>query len=74
MFISAVAWRRGFKIFHIDQYIKPNTSTDLGLIRDAVNPMTKQAKQVAKILAKILKNKDLNSKVAGLKQKNEHRR
>lgn len=28
----------------IDQYIELKTTTDLGLIKDAVNPMTRQAK------------------------------
>lgn len=42
------------KLPDINKYIEPKTTTDLGLIRDTMNPMTKKAKQRAVILAEIL--------------------
>lgn len=42
----------------VDQYIKLKNTTDLGLIQDATDLMTRQAKQGVAILAEILQNKD----------------
>lgn len=32
------------ELLHVDQYIKPKNTTDLGLIWDPINPITRQAK------------------------------
>lgn len=45
----------------MDQYIKLKKMTDLGLIWDATNPMTRQAKQGAMMLADILWNRNTPS-------------
>lgn len=49
----------------IDQYIDSKTTTNLGLIKDAANPMTRKTKQGAAILVVVLKNSYVNSKYIG---------
>lgn len=53
------------ELLDVDIYIEPKTSTDLGLIRDVVNPMTGQAKQGVALLAKVMQNKGQSTEVIG---------
>lgn len=58
------------ELLDIDQYIELKTTVDLRLIRDAANPMTRQEKQVAIILAEIVRNRDVNPEAADLNETN----